>query len=224
VTELPRIRELDINPLVAGPERLIALDARVVLYPPEMPDQELPRPAIRPYPLKYVQSWRSGKGLDVVIRPIRPDDEPLMVKFHQSLSETSVYLRYFHAMKLSTRTAHERLTRICFLDYDRQIALVAERTDPKTGERSILGIGRLTAALHRSEAEFALLVADPFQGHGLGTELLSRLLQIGRDERLQRISADILPENLAMQRICEKLGFTTVYDERDNLIKAVILL
>ena len=105
-----------------------------------------------------------------MIRPIRPEDEPLLVAFHESLSERTVSLRYFHAMKLSTRVAHDRLTRICFIDYDREMALVAERQDPEVdGGREILGVGRLSKLHGTDEAEFALLVADRFQKHGLGT-------------------------------------------------------
>jgi len=143
----------------------------------------------------------------VVIRPIRPEDEPLMVKFHEMLSEESVYHRYFSALKLSQRVAHERLTRICFNDYDREIALVAERTEAKTGRREILGVGRLSKAHGANEAEFALLVADRFQKQGLGTELLKRLVQVGREEKLSRITADVMADNHAMQHISRKVGF-----------------
>ena len=110
-------------------------------------------------------------------------------------------------MKLSTRVAHERLTRICFIDYDREMALVAERQDPETGDHEILGVGRLSKIRGTNEAEFALLISDHFQRKGIGTALLDRLIQIGRDEKIARITGDILPENIEMQRICEKLGF-----------------
>jgi acetyltransferase len=83
-------------------------------------------------------------GTAITIRPIRPEDEPLMVRLHEALSESSVHLRYFHAMKLSSRVAHERLTRICFIDYDREMALVADRWDPDAGRNEILAVGRLS--------------------------------------------------------------------------------
>src|SRR5581483_104320 len=127
VVEQPWIKEIDINPLLASPERLLALDARVLVHGPEVREEELPRPAIRPYPVQYVGEWTMKNQERIVIRPIRPEDEPLLIKFHGKLSERSVYMRYFQPMKLSTRTAHERLTRICFIDYDREMALVAER-------------------------------------------------------------------------------------------------
>ena len=226
VVEQPWVREIDINPLLAspGPGGLLALDARVILHGPETTPESLPRPAIRPYPVQYVSPWADRDGRATVIRPIRPEDEPLMVKFHEGLSERSVSFRYFHAMKLSARVAHERLTRICFLDYDREIALVAETTDPRTGDRQILGVGRLGKIQGTNDAEFALLVADHAQGKGLGTEFLRRLIAIGRDEHLARITADILPENVEMQRVCSKLGFQLTQDTGDAVVRAVIAL
>jgi acetyltransferase len=221
VVEQPWIRELDINPLLASPERLIALDARVVLHGPETDEEDLPRTAIRPYPTQYVWAEELRDGEPVTIRPIRPEDEPLMVKFHESLSEQSVYMRYFHMLNLSQRTAHERLTRICFIDYDRELALVAERTNPETGEREIMGVARLSRrGTVTDEAEFSVLVSDPFQRRGLGTLLLSKLLTVGRAEGLRHISADILFENFPMQRISRNLGFYLHRDTEEMVMKA----
>src|SRR5439155_14885933 len=103
--------------------------------------------AIRPYPTRYMSKWTMKDGNEVMIRPIRPEDEPAMVRFHQTLSERTVYLRYFHLMNLEQRTQHERLTRICFIDYDREMALVAERRNPQTGEPEILAVGRMSKVL-----------------------------------------------------------------------------
>ena len=207
VVEQPWIQEIDINPLLATTEKLIALDARIVLHPAELEEQQLPKLAIRPYPTQYAAPWTMKDGTTVTIRPIRPEDEPLAVQFHQTLSEQSVYFRYFHLMKLSQRIAHERLMRLCFIDYDREMALVADYKNPETGNHEILAVGRLSQLHGVSEAEFALLVSDPYQRQGLGTELLRRLLEVGRNEQIQSITADILPENAAMQRVCEKVGF-----------------
>jgi acetyltransferase len=123
-------------------------------------------------------------GTPVTLRPMRPEDEPLMVKFHEALSERSVFLRYFQLSKLSQRVAHDRLRRICFLDYDREMAIVADHALPGTGEHEILAIGRLSKLHGRSTAEMALLVRDQYQRRGLGIELLRRLIQVGRDEHL----------------------------------------
>jgi len=221
VVEQPWIKELDINPLLASPERLTALDARIVLHDPETAEEDLPTTAIRPYPTQYVSDEETSDGAGVRVRPIRPEDEPLMVKFHESLSEQSVYMRYFHMMKLDQRTAHERLTRICFIDYDREMALVAERTDPETGEREIMGVSRLSrhGAVPR-EAEFSVLVSDRFQRRGLGTLLVGRILEVGRAEGLRRITAEILLDNRPMQRISERLGFHLRRDTENMVVKA----
>ena len=219
VAEQPRIKEIDVNPLLAQPgDGLIALDARVVLHPYSVEDADLPRPAIRPYPRQYVGDYTIRSGVSVTVRPIRPEDEPKVVQFHKELSERSVYLRYASLMKLEQRVAHERLARICFIDYDREMALVAE-----TEEGDIIGIGRLTQPPGRNEAEFAMLVIDDYQGEGIGTELLRRLVQIGEDEALDRITADILRQNRAMQHVCEKIGFQIIYsdDPADDMVKAV---
>lgn len=214
VAEQPWIKEIDINPLLASHERLVALDARVVLHPSETWEKDLPRLAIRPYPDQFVTPWslEGPEGAtEILIRPIRPEDEPLMVRFHATLSERSVYLRYFHMIPLDSRIAHERLTRICFIDYDREMALVAEHRDPATGEAEILAVGRLTRIHMANEAEFAVLISDKFQGRGLGTELVRRLVEIGRVEGLDRITADILGENRHMIEICRQLGFNLRY-------------
>jgi acetyltransferase len=224
VVEQRWIKEIDINPLLAAPEQLIALDARVILHGPEVTEGQIPPLAIRPYPTQYVGAWRMQDHTPVTIRPIRPEDEPLMVRFHESLSEQSVYLRYFHAIRLSQRVAHEQLIRICFIDYDREMALVADHQDPATGEHQIVAVGRLSKRRDTNDAEFAILVSDPYHHQGLGTELVKRLLQVGKDEKLDRITAEILPENHAMQQICEELGFQLRYSAEARTIKAEINL
>jgi acetyltransferase len=130
-----------------------------------------------------------------------------VVAFHRTLSEQSVYFRYFHLMTLGHRIAHERLTRICFTDYDREMALVAERAGENGAAAELLGVGRLSRIHDENAAEFAMLIADPWQRQGLGTALLGLLLEIGRSEGLERISAEILHENRGMQHVCRKLGF-----------------
>ncbi|WP_036489394.1 bifunctional acetate--CoA ligase family protein/GNAT family N-acetyltransferase [Myxosarcina sp. GI1] len=207
VVEQPWIKEIDINPLLVSEDRLLALDARIVLHDSKTNESQLPRVAIRSYPTQYTECSTLNDGKRVTIRPIRPEDEPLIVKFHQYLSEESVYFRYFHLINLQARVAHERLTRICFIDYDREMALVADYLDPVTGEREILGVARLSKIYGTDEAEFGMLVSDRYQGRGLGKELLKTLVDIGRQEQLNCIIAEILPENRPMQRLCSKLGF-----------------
>jgi acetyltransferase len=220
VVEQRRIAELDINPLLVSPDGLVALDARVVLHPADLPDEKIPPLAIRPYPVQYVTTGQMRDGTPVEIRPIRPEDEPMLVRFHQTLSEHSVRLRYFHPMKLSARTTHERLTRVCFNDYDRELALVATKHDPTQNRDDLLAVARLSKQPGGTEAEFALLVSDEYQRRGLGTKLLEQLLQIAKDEKLTRVSADILTENREMQRLCEKMGFKLTRDLEDGTVKA----
>ena len=208
VVEQRAIKEIDINPLLASPERLIALDARIVLHGREVADEDLPTSVIRPYPTRYVGTVRLASGAMVSVRPIRPEDEPEMVRFHQTLSESSVYSRYAGVLKLDTRVAHERLARICFPDYDRQIALVAEFAPPGKGSPQIVAVARLMRLPATRDAEFALLLGDAVQGQGLGRALLTRLFEVGRDWGLQRIVAEILPDNVRMRKVCASLGFT----------------
>jgi len=221
VAEQRWIKEIDINPLLASPDGLIALDARVVVHGPEVASiDETPKMAIRPYPTRYVAPWTMKDGTSVVIRPIRPEDEPAMVKFHRTLSERSVYLRYFHLMNLEQRTRHDRLMRTCFIDYDREMALVAERRNPETGEPEILGVGRLTKVQWTNEAEAAVVVSDDWQGRGLGKELLARMAIVAADEKLSKMTASILPDNRDMMRICEKLGFNLHHSLEDEVVHA----
>lgn len=221
VVEQPWISEIDINPLLASPERLLALDARVVLHAPGTDPHQLPRPAIRPFPSQYVSSWRMKNGAEVTLRPIRPEDEPLMVSFHQTLSDRSVYLRYFYSLSLSSRVAHDRLVRICFVDYDREMAIVAERREP-TGKHRILGVGRLVKSHARNEGEVAVIVSDECQHQGLGTELFRRVIQVARDERLARVDAEILPDNWPMKKIAKTLGFRVRTPDDPSSIRAVL--
>jgi acetyltransferase len=207
VVEQPWIREIDINPLLASPSGFMALDARVIVYDGDTREEDIPKPAIRPYPVQYIKSWLTRDNVVVTIRPIRPEDEHRMVKFHERLSERTVYQRYFHHMKLEQRVAHDRLARICFVDYDRQIVLVAERTNPENGEREIVAVCRLVKMLNPREAEFAVVVADDFQGRGLGSELTRTIVQIAREEKIERIRAEVLAENANMVSVCRRLGF-----------------
>lgn len=202
------IREIDINPLLVSGETLLVLDARVILHDRQVREEDLPKLAIRPYPSQYSSPWTMRGGEAATIRPIAPEDEPLIVDFHGKLSERSVYFRYFHLLPLDRRTAHERLTRICFLDYDREIALVVEHHAPGA-EREIVAVGRLSKLHGKNEGEFAVLVVDSMQRQGIGKELLRRLVEIGRQEGLDALVGTILPENRGMVQVCKSLGFET---------------
>jgi acetyltransferase len=240
VVEQPRIKAIEIHPLMvlppfAGEEegvtRVLALDARIVLHDPALAEQELPRPVIRPYPAQYVEPFNLKDGTPVTIRPIRPEDETLLIHFHEKLSEQSVYLRYFHALNLSQRIAHDRLSRIATNDYDRELALVVERVMPpsppsggaeENNGRELLAVARLSRIQNTGDAEFAVLIRDDMQKQGLGTTLLTKLVEIGRAEGLKRIIGEILPENIGMKRVTEKLGFKLKYDIEECLTHAVL--
>jgi acetyltransferase len=219
VAETRRIREIDINPLLVSSDKMIVLDARVVLHDWSIPDGKLPRTAIRPYPVAYVQETTLNDGTPLRTRPVRPEDEPAMVHFHESLSERSVYFRYFHHIRLDERVAHERLTRVCFIDYDREMVLVTE-----TADGSIVAASRLTKEPGSAEAEFAILVADAWQSRGLGTMLLRILVDLARRENIQRVSGLILTENRPMQEICRELGFRLGYSAEEGLVEASLSL
>jgi len=219
VVEQPWIQEIDINPLLVSSDRLLALDARVVVYGPEVQPQQLPRLAIRPYPIQYVKPWTMKNGEAVTIRPIRPEDEPLLITLHQALSERTVYMRYFQPLKLSQRTAHERLTRICFIDYDREIALVVEHK-LADGTPELIGIGRLSKLRGRNEAELAVLIDDRYQHRGMGTELYRRLVAVAQQEKVEAVVSIILSENRDMLAICQKLGFQFHNDIEDGTVRA----
>jgi acetyltransferase len=224
VAEQRWIKEIDINPLLASPDGLIALDARVVVHANDVSEDQIPKMAIRPYPTQYVAPFTMKDGTVVNIRPIRPEDEPEMAKFHETLSDRSVYLRYFHMMNLEQRVKHERLMRTCFIDYDREMALVAERPNPQSGKPEILGVGRMTKVHGTNEAEIAVVVSDQSHGQGLGKELMARLMIVGGDEKLSALTANILPDNREVMRICEKLGFTLKHSLDDDVVRAELRL
>jgi acetyltransferase len=213
VAENPRIAEIDVNPLLASAGRIVALDARVVLHGWGIADADLPRTAIRPYPSNYVHEVELRNGSRLTLRPIRPEDERAMVRFHENLSERSVHFRYFHHIALSERVSHQRLARVCFVDYNVNMALVAE-----TASGEIEGVGRLSRT-GPGESEFALIVADAWQDLGLGAALLGRLIDIGRQEGLRRIYGSVLADNRPMLDVCARLGFELGFPE-DGVIEA----
>jgi acetyltransferase len=230
VVEQPAIKEIDINPLLTSHERMIALDARVVVHPADIPHEKLPKPAIRPYPTQYVEPWTLRDGTNVTIRPIRPEDEPSMVEFHQGLSERTVFLRYLQAMNLPERIAHERLSRLSFIDYDREMALVVVRRDESTqGKPEIIALVRLTKLRHlmpgmKPQAEYAMLVSDRYQHQGIGRELLRRILDIARDEKIGLVYGTVYAENAEMLTLTDKMGFTATPTERDNIVRVELEL
>lgn len=222
VAEQRLIAEIDINPLIASPDRLLALDARVVLHPADVTKERLPKLAIRPYPQQYIHQCKGNDGTPITIRPIRPEDEPLMIKFHETLSERTVYMRFFTPFQLQERIAHERLSKICFIDYAREMIFVATRKHPKSSETEILATMRLTPDTD-GDLEFGLLVSDKFQGQGLGKQLLQRAIDFAKREGYPSLFGVILPENTTMIHLAQELGFTMITLE-DKSVVAVMTL
>ena len=207
VADQPLITEIDINPLLVSSERIIALDARVVLVDPKDPNARPVKPAIRPYPARYARTATLKSGDEVFIRPIRPEDEPLVQKFHETLSEQSVIQRYLQPIGLVQRVAHERLARICFIDYDRELALVAlEKTGDAAGQ--LIGIGRLVKVPNTTMARFHLLVSDSYQNKGRGRELLADIMTFAKKEGLTKVFGQALVGDGRILRFVERQGFT----------------
>lgn len=217
IVENRRIKECDINPLIISENELIALDARIVLHDSQLANHELPHLAIRPYPINYVFPITLKNGLAATLRPIRPEDEPLMKRFHRELSEKSVYQRYFGFVSLDQRIAHDRLLRICFNDYDRELAIVAEIAD-KNQQKQIIGIGRLSRITGTDFARLKMIIIDAYHHLGLGTELLKHLLAIAKKEKLKAVDAYILIENDGMIHLCRKFGFEVVKEPDPQIV------
>jgi len=207
VVDFPEIAEIDINPLAVSDGKACALDARIVL------DQETGGYAgayshlvIAPYPTRYVVPWRLTDGTEVLLRPIRPEDEPLEHEMLSTLSEETLRGRFFQVLKKIT---HEMLIRFCNIDYDREMAIVAEL---RQGEkRRIIGIGRLIIEPDFNGSEFAVVVHDEFQGKGLGYKLVDMLIGVAQDKGLGEVTGTVLTDNMSMLRVCETLGFTVTH-------------
>jgi len=203
VIDFPEIKEMDINPVIASESDAMAVDARIVI------DSKKIRKKIRhhkhlvvaPYPKKYISRWKLKDGTSVVLRPIKPEDEALVHDLFQSLSEETMRFRFFQQIR---DVPHETLTRYCNIDYDREIAIVAEE---KKDTRKIIGVSRLILEPGRRCGEFAVVVGDQWQGLGLGSKLVDYVVKISKDMRLKTIGGAILSRNPKMIRLCTKKGF-----------------
>jgi acetyltransferase len=219
VAEQPRIAEIDINPLLASPERVIALDARVVLHPSSVDDAHLPPLAIRPYPHEYERQGTTDEGITITIRPIRPEDEPAVAIFHGRLSERTVRARYGKDRSLAERAAHERLARICFVDYNRQFALVAE-APVLGGATEIAGIVRLSRIHATNDRQLTLTVADAWQRQGVGACLVRGAVRVARGEGVDHVVAELAVDNKGMRELLADEGFT--FEDRGDMLFATL--
>jgi len=200
VTDFPEIEELDINPLFVKENDACVVDARILLKP--LQTQAPLHLVISPYPDQYEGNARTTMGVDLFVRPIRPEDAPLLVELFESLSPKSVYMRFFSPLK---HLSHSMLARFTQIDYDREIALVA-LPDSRLKEK-MLGVARVINERNQKHAEFSVVVADQWQGKGIGSELLKRCLAIAKQRNIETVWGSVLAENLQMLKLGKKLGF-----------------
>jgi len=217
VTDHPEIVELDINPLVLSGGQPLAVDARMVIEPSAVP---APRHlAISPYPNQYESYWLMRDGTPVLFRPILPEDEPLVFQFLTGCSEQTIYFRYFRHIK---KFSHDLLIRFTQNDYDREIGLIALRQPP--GPELMLGVSRLVMAPDRRSAEFAVIIGDPWQGQGLGPKLVSRAIEIARENGVKHLWGEVLAENQPMLDMVQKMGFSLKRDYQGGTFRIEMAL
>lgn len=200
VSDFPEIAALDINPMIIETERILAVDARVVIEPSEVSSPH--HLVISPYPNQYELTATTAGGIRLFMRPIRPEDAPLLVQLFESLSQETIYSRFFTPLK---SLSHEMLVVFTQIDYDKDMALVA--MDAAETEGRILGVARLVRRPGGVEAEFAVVVRDAWQGKGIGAALMRHLLFIGEKQGMRTIWGTILPQNTQMLKLAKKLGF-----------------
>jgi len=215
VADLPEVRELDLNPLLADKDGIIAVDARVAVAPVPRGARPHARFAIRPYPKEWERRVSAG-GLDVLLRPVRPEDEGLFATFFTRVSNDDLRLRFFAPVK---EFSHVFIARLTQLDYARAMAFVA--VDRTTGE--MLGAVRLHADANCETAEYAILVRSDLKGRGLGWLLMQTMIEYARAERLRRIEGQVLQENTTMLEMCRQLGFHMKQDPDESNICLVSL-
>lgn len=219
IIDFPEIREVDINPIAVTNGTTYALDARIVIDKGCLDHTtQYPHLIITPYPTKYIMTWKMNDGTEVLLRPIRPEDEPAEHEMLMSLSEKTLRERFFQAIKHIT---HEMHVRFCNIDYDREMAIVAEL---RQGEkRRIIGIGRLIIEPDSKKAEFAVVVHDDFHGKGLGYKLVDMMIGIAQEKGLEETYALVQSDNTKMLAVCRKLG-CSIEPLPDKLSKVTLQL
>jgi acetyltransferase len=214
LVDFPQLKEVDINPLFIDEKEAFAFDARIVIDKERVfqklePHQHL---VISPYPKKYETLWKLRDGRTVLLRPIKPEDEPLWLEMFRNFSEESIRYRFFQIIK---DTPHEVRVRYCNIDYDREIAIVAELNE--NGQRKILGVVRVSLEPDRKHGEIAFIIADPWQGLGLGTKMVDHVIDICKDMRIETIYGIMLPDNHRAISLMKKMGFTIKHLEDDTV-------
>jgi acetyltransferase len=216
--DIPEIRELDINPLLADENGVIAVDARIAIAPlaGERRGRGHPRFAVRPYPKEWERTLRFAHGHEIFVRPVRPDDDALMRAFFTKVSMEDMRLRFFAPVRT---LSHEFIARLTQIDYARAIALLA--IDPAKGE--MLGAVRLHTDANFDRGEYAILVRSDLKGHGLGWSLMQIIIEYARWLGLKTIEGQVLRENTTMLHMCRELGFKIAQDPDDRDVCLVTL-
>jgi acetyltransferase len=206
VVDFPEIAEIDINPVVISDGKPCAVDARIVIDADALTGQsDYPHLVITPYPTRYVVPWRLTDGTEVMLRPIRPEDEPMEYELLTTVSEQTLRGRFLGNV---TSITHEMLVRFTNIDYDREMAIVAELSDGKS--KRLIGVARLTIEAGRESGEFAVLVHDEFQKRGLGLKLTDMMIGIAQEKGLSEVSGYVDSDNRRMLRVVAGLGFVAV--------------
>lgn len=218
VAEQRGIRTMALDPVLIAEDAVTVAGAQITLHDPATNFALLPDLAIRPYPSEYTTTCVLKDGREVTLRPIRPEDESLMVRFHETLSKDTVYFRFLRLLAFDQRVRHERLSRMCFLDYDRAMAIIALRHAAGGEEQQVLGVSRMVKVHGTRDADFAIVISDDVHGLGLGHALLSRLVDVARAEGLRRLTGIVLPDNRPMLRLCSMIGFHLDYSGRDEVV------
>jgi acetyltransferase len=214
LVDFPQLKEVDINPLFIDENEAFAFDARIVIDKQRVfqkfePHQHL---VISPYPKKYETLWKLRDGRTVLLRPIKPEDEPLWLEMFQNFSEESIRYRFFQIIK---DTPHEVRVRYCNIDYDREMAIVAELDEG--GHRKILGVVRVGLEPDRKNGEIAFIVADLWQGLGLGTKMVDHMIDVCKDMGVEMLYAIMLPDNMRAINLMQKMGFTIKHMDEDTV-------
>jgi acetyltransferase len=216
--ELPEIEELDVNPLIADERGVVAVDARVVVRAEPAARVAYAHLAIPPYPADLATTLRLGDGTEVELRPIRPEDATLEKEFIAGLSGDTMRLRFLSGMRELTPSMLARLTQI---DYDREMAFVA--TAGTRGHEREIGVCRYITLPDGESCEYAIVVADSWQGRGLGRRMMARLIEVARDRGLKTLFGDVLSSNAAMLKLCSELGFAIAAYPDDAQLRRVTL-
>jgi acetyltransferase len=213
VMDFPQIKEIDINPFVVDHTGGVVLDAKIILDESVSPTsyKDYTHLVIPPYPRELNEDWTMRDGTEVLIRPIKPEDEPMEKELFSKISRQTEYFRFFGYLG---EVNHDMLTRFTQIDYDREIALIAKVNE--NGKNAMAGVVRLVIDANNETAEFAILVADKWQGQGLGNKFMDKIMQIAEDRKIKKVYASVLHANVVMLHMFRKRGFTVKHEDEQT--------